>query len=165
MILYHKNTKTAIPLYQNCGLCLAENNASVAERFCLAAIAATHLQNIVALRPVGRDAPCFVTRSPSLHPPQAALGSLPLAPYRCSVQISPPTKKAPRLRCFSLANDYNFDTNALFLEFMGQSNFRGRYASHSPNKSGFKTLSIVAYPTIFAPSWILIFLPIHIQCG
>ena len=64
-----------------------------------------------------------------------------------------------------LANNYNFDTNALFLEFMGQSNFRRRYASHSPNKSGFKTLSIVAYPTIFAPSWILIFLPIHIQCG
>ena len=78
---------------------------------------------------------------------------------------SPPTKQKrhPKVS-FLLANDYNFDTNALFV-VMGKSDFRGRYASHSPNKSGFKTLSIVAYPTILAPSWILIFLPTHRQCG
>ena len=79
-----------------CPFCLAEMERSSC-RF-----AATHLQNIVVpLR--CRGAPCFVTRFCSLHPPPAALATLPLAGAR--VQISPQIQKGHRLVSFLSGGD------------------------------------------------------------
>ena len=91
MILYHKNTKTATPSYQNCGFCLAEK-----ERFSSRS-AASHLANIVvsvAFAWHAPDTPYLLTRSASLLPPPAALASLPLAGARVQIFSDPPTKKA-----------------------------------------------------------------------
>ena len=78
---------------------------------------------------------------------------------RKKISSSPAEKKdteGSKEPSVSLANNYKFDTNVRCGIL---------YESASPNKTGFITLSIVAYPTIFAPSWILIFLPTHRQCG
>ena len=70
--------------------------------------AAAHLANIVALFPVGLDAPCLLTRSPSLLPPPSALGSLPLAGARVQFSSFSPTEKATRLGGFSVGGDERF---------------------------------------------------------
>ena len=55
--------------------------------------AASHLQNIVALLPPGRNSPCFVTRFCSLHRHLGALATLPLLPASRRSRSNPSTSK------------------------------------------------------------------------
>ena len=64
--------------------------------------AASHLANIVALFPVGLDAPCLLTRSTALLPPPAALVSLPLAGARVQISSIFSIEKATRWVAFSI---------------------------------------------------------------
>lgn len=67
---------------------------------------AVHLANIVisvAYAWRAPDIPYLLTRSPSLHPPQAALGSLPLAGARVQIFSFSPIEKPPDWVAFLLA--------------------------------------------------------------
>ncbi len=60
----------------------------------------SHIQNIVALLPFGRISPYFVTRFCSLHPPPAALATLPLARAGASQGSTSPKQKGHLLVSF-----------------------------------------------------------------
>ena len=82
--------------------------------------------------PFGRDAPYLLTRSPSLPPPQAALGSLPLAGARVQILSFSPIKKHRRSSAFLLAIDCNLDTILLcFIRMMIKYVFRNVFADKS----------------------------------
>ena len=74
--------------------------------------AASHLANIVvSLAYAWRapDTPYLLTRSTALHPPPAALVSLPLAGARVQIFSDPSTQKAHLSVCFALAEKERFE--------------------------------------------------------
>ena len=94
--------------------------------------AALHLQNIVALPPSGRNSPCFVTRFCSLHPPPAALATLPLArPSRTRTQIS---RRSQNKRLFRFPHEGRADSFV-------SSRFA---ASHTGIETAHRAVSLVA---------------------
>ena len=119
---------------------------------------AVHIQNIVVSLRQGVAIAILLVLS-LLALPSSPTGRGRARPSRgrsTSNLFQAPTKKGHLAVSFLLNTNPNFDTNVRCGIL---------YESASPNKTGFITLSIVAYPTILAPSWILIFLPTHRQCG